>query len=166
MWRATQTLYGSWLFGEISILALVWRATDFIHRSTHCSWQFQSSPSCGGRRFQCISFILYLIFQSSPSCGGRLFTISSNSTKLTISILALVWRATITTNQKSWKPRISILALVWRATPYPELPLLNLFNFNPRPRVEGDKTRLYDSIEQNHFNPRPRVEGDRLTIAV
>ena len=35
-----------------------------------------------------------------------------------------------------------------------------IWNFNPRPREEGDKQLLQRLCKQNNFNPRPREEGD------
>ena len=32
--------------------------------------------------------------------------------------------------------------------------------FNPRPREEGDRTRIASACQGGYFNPRPREEGD------
>ena len=34
------------------------------------------------------------------------------------------------------------------------------FDFNPRPRKEGDDKTNYYYFVRIHFNPRPRKEGD------
>ena len=56
---------------QISILALVWRATT-SDEERYSRELFQSSPSCGGRRIYARRAMEYCKFQSSPSCGGRL----------------------------------------------------------------------------------------------
>ena len=78
---------------SISILALVWRATDTIcglavlstyfnprprvegdyscMYTNKCIDLFQSSPSCGGRQYRFLMRLPGFVFQSSPSCGGR-----------------------------------------------------------------------------------------------
>ena len=35
-----------------------------------------------------------------------------------------------------------------------------IFYFNPRPRKEGDITRVNSLLRKTYFNPRPRKEGD------
>ena len=41
------------------------------------------------------------------------------------------------------------------------------YDFNPRPREEGDEPLHNDSESDMHFNPRPREEGDYLmTISI
>ena len=36
-------------------------------------------------------------------------------------------------------------------------------HFNPRPREEGDITRVNSLLRKTYFNPRPREEGDGNT---
>ena len=55
---------------------------------------------------------------------------------------------------------ISIHALVKRATNRRALQKSTKFNFNPRPREEGDNKICGFSPRTRDFNPRPREEGD------
>ena len=59
---------------------------------------------------------------------------------------------------------ISIHALVKRATNRRALQKSTKFNFNPRPREEGDSILFSSCRCVLNFNPRPREEGD-LTAA-
>ena len=59
---------------------------------------------------------------------------------------------------------ISIHALVKRATNRRALQKSTKFNFNPRPREEGDSERKGRGNRLWNFNPRPREEGDRADI--
>ena len=34
-------------------------------------------------------------------------------------------------------------------------------DFNPRPREEGDRIKIYKKTIAKYFNPRPREEGDK-----
>ena len=125
-------------YNTISILALVWRATE-RHMLSYEERQnfnprprvegdlavtlniteaipFQSSPSCGGRLANTSPLLPTVVFQSSPSCGGRLFGSFAHSSSVSISILALMWRATANGSIGETVKIISILALVWRAT--------------------------------------------------
>ena len=78
-----------------------------------------------------------------------------------ISIHALAWRATYVFVGFIKLRDISIHALAWRAT----LAILsNIFayvDFNPRPRMEGDREIKAPKGLPVYFNPRPRMEGDR-----
>ena len=94
VWRATNLHLLYLMLFYISILALVWRATRGIFIFPFLRFEFQSSPSCGGRR--CFRYWLLSAF--------------------VISILALVWRATKVAVDCVERLHISILALVWRAT--------------------------------------------------
>ena len=80
-----------------------------------------------------------MTFQSTPSQRGRL----SDASKLTdvqkISIHALAKRAT------------NNIANCQRAA----------YNFNPRPRKEGDIAFKVYHTSIRYFNPRPRKEGDK-----
>ena len=38
--------------------------------------------------------------------------------------------------------------------------MAHLEDFNPRPRVEGDRGSGANGLYADNFNPRPRVEGD------
>ena len=143
----------------ISILALVWRATCLL-----------------------VKYVVSRTFQSSPSCGGRRYSYNQPATGAHISILALVWRATFGTVQRWQFLDISILALVWRATNVP-LNRKSTIPFQSSPSCGGRLT-LTINPQQGHtfqsspscggrrlcfvfflqlllnFNPRPRVEGD------
>ena len=55
---------------------------------------------------------------------------------------------------------ISIHALVKRATVFNVIGKPLPFNFNPRPREEGDRFYSVLSAVVRYFNPRPREEGD------
>ena len=59
---------------------------------------------------------------------------------------------------------ISIHALVKRATEKHQGGRTGSRNFNPRPREEGDRQRLYRVLSAVYFNPRPREEGDRAYL--
>ena len=39
-------------------------------------------------------------------------------------------------------------------------------NFNPRPREEGDGVGIVKKIPLVYFNPRPREEGDLVTVSI
>ena len=56
---------------------------------------------------------------------------------------------------------ISIHALVKRATPVTLNGKLDVYDFNPRPREEGDLKGDKNFNVPHDFNPRPREEGDR-----
>ena len=60
---------------------------------------------------------------------------------------------------------ISIHALVKRATQSALDGGLCLWDFNPRPREEGDILPKHGNATRNHFNPRPREEGDLFRLA-
>ena len=53
-----------------------------------------------------------------------------------------------------------------RATLDNVLLVIDLPNFNPRPREEGDPRILRLSLSNLYFNPRPREEGDNRGSAV
>ena len=55
---------------------------------------------------------------------------------------------------------ISIHALVKRATIDKVTPHTLFYNFNPRPRKEGDAVAHTGTVSDVDFNPRPRKEGD------
>ena len=77
-----------------------------------------------------------------------------------ISIHALVKRATIEGEEEETEIVISIHALVKRATFTPTNTLALPFDFNPRPREEGDVAHTGTVSDVGNFNPRPREEGD------
>ena len=81
-----------------------------------------------------------------------------------ISIHALVKRATDTYIDKYSKIKISIHALVKRATQKVKQSKKIDYNFNPRPREEGDVTFKISRGVPSDFNPRPREEGDGIEI--
>ena len=60
---------------------------------------------------------------------------------------------------------ISIHALVKRATLDNVLLVVDLSDFNPRPREEGDKIYAPSDDYPYDFNPRPREEGDHQLCA-
>ena len=69
-------------------------------------------------------------------------------------------RATLFFNGILLTPTISIHALVKRATRLRSAIFFSNFDFNPRPREEGDM-RIYAVAKGIfYFNPRPREEGD------
>ena len=51
-----------------------------------------------------------------------------------------------------------------RATLRLAAPTVRLYDFNPRPREEGDGIRWLTSAVPSDFNPRPREEGDATTL--
>ena len=61
-----------------------------------------------------------------------------------------------------------VSALQWNFNPRPReegdrinfIKMMSLKNFNPRPREEGDERYSYPQLSQVNFNPRPREEGD------
>ena len=55
-----------------------------------------------------------------------------------ISIHTLAWRVTVLNQVKTGRPKISIHTLAWRVTATTGLGYINLTDFNPHPRVEGD----------------------------
>ncbi len=57
---------------------------------------------------------------------------------------------------------ISIHALAKRATDQSVYCTPQNYNFNPRPRKEGDAITSLAGNVMNDFNPRPRKEGDRV----
>ena len=57
---------------------------------------------------------------------------------------------------------ISIHALVKRATRVSRHTTNIKFNFNPRPREEGDFSTYLSISILGDFNPRPREEGDSI----
>ena len=79
-----------------------------------------------------------------------------------ISIHALVKRATNISAIAIADEKISIHALVKRATVDICNKLLQICNFNPRPREEGDHMETTTMQKSFYFNPRPREEGDRM----
>ena len=77
-----------------------------------------------------------------------------------ISIHALAKRATIVTVSADAVAGISIHALAKRATDQSVYCTPQNYNFNPRPRKEGDKRYKDRHVKRYYFNPRPRKEGD------
>ena len=71
-------------------------------------------------------------------------------------------RATYITTSLSQTLAISIHALVKRATLDNVFLVINLTDFNPRPREEGDEVFNVPVIFDCNFNPRPREEGDKI----
>ena len=81
-----------------------------------------------------------------------------------ISIHALVKRATTYRPSSKSAQFISIHALVKRATNNGVIIYNNYLHFNPRPREEGDSSRILQMDNIRHFNPRPREEGDIFLV--
>ena len=82
-----------------------------------------------------------------------------------ISIHALVKRATVVNIHTATERVISIHALVKRATRQLVQGCPYRYNFNPRPREEGDRPTVILSATGVNFNPRPREEGDEFFTA-
>ncbi len=82
-----------------------------------------------------------------------------SSVRVSISIHALVKRATEGAKFVLLTFAISIHALVKRAT-YIFDKDGNVYDFNPRPRKEGDIYKSTRTSKGANFNPRPRKEGD------
>ena len=124
-----------------------------------------------------------LYFNPRPRKEGDFFFGYGNR-RTFISIHALVKRATKTTCSKSQKVKISIHALVKRATYACWGCGSGLYDFNPRPRKEGDIRSIGNvimdfpisihalvkratiavinqAVSDYNFNPRPRKEGDQ-----
>ena len=123
---------------NISILALVWRATAVLQMRRYLLIYFNPRPRVEGDIGCAGCNTGKRVFQSSPSCGGR--------PPLLFSIVNCLF--------------ISILALVWRATDLVRVSFSFFKDFNPRPRVEGDARPRTTARATANFNPRPRVEGD------
>ena len=81
-------------------------------------------------------------FNPRPREEGDSATVLSTISKLIISIHALVKRATKVFAKAKYQPLISIHALVKRATAMRIYFLPRVFDFNPRPREEGDGKSL------------------------
>ena len=97
------------------------------------------SRDIGGERLRSAQEILMkCYFNPRPHVEGDLFEKSARLAEL-ISILALVWRATLNFIIYTAKSYISILAIVWRATKRTVVKAHLAQDFNPRPRVEGDR---------------------------
>ena len=121
---------------------------------------FQSTPSRGGRRTNCIPVPKRRSFQSTPSRGGRP---NSGSAELGL---------------KDFNPRPheegdvefavvdGKLVLNFNPRPHEEGDILALFHritqadFNPRPHEEGDTKKMHKCVKWSYFNPRPHEEGD------
>ena len=121
---------------------------------------FQSTPSQRGRLVVKRLRLRMILFQSTPSQRGRLLKTDRFKDSISISIHALAKRATVifiilflskcisihalakrATNHYpvAYCPHvISIHALAKRATSNLQFNAMHIFNFNPRPRKEGD----------------------------
>ena len=131
--------------------------------------------------------MLSLLFQSTPSWRGRLIYAQTVYIIQVISIHALVKRATKCALRSGFCYFISIHALVKRATTGGFTGKINSWDFNPRPREEGDVCKhnfylQYSRFQSTpswrgrhrgrrdsgafrvYFNPRPREEGDLRTL--
>ena len=75
-------------------------------------------------------------------------------------------RATHRRNRLRDRSVISIHALVKRATAFRVFVALTRFDFNPRPREEGDSAIKAYHLVAHNFNPRPREEGDAFRVFV
>ena len=87
-----------------------------------------------------------------------------SSVRVSISIHALVKRATEGAKFVLLTFAISIHALVKRAT-YIFDKDGNVYDFNPRPRKEGDIYKSTRTSKGANFNPRPRKEGDYRLVS-
>ena len=94
VWRATSLGYAGLYECVISILALVWRATN-ENFDTTTPYGISILALVWRATRSTVQLNYAVLFQSSPSCGGRRYLIYSNINFKGISILALVWRATL-----------------------------------------------------------------------
>ena len=146
---------------------------------------FQSTPSQRGRPRLRGFLNPHILFQSTPSQRGRHSDTRLVSQYNGISIHALAKRATSRLAEASAVPIISIHALAKRATKYIKKinqrlaisihalakratnqlrnTFITAFDFNPRPRKEGDGTGKGVETISLDFNPRPRKEGDKIS---
>ena len=123
---------------------------------------FQSTPSWRGRPALLWKLCDSFVFQSTPSWRGRQkMSLYLRITKQ-ISIHALVKRATVTAVDGIVGHDISIHALVKRAT----LGMMGntgySFDFNPRPREEGDGINAKGDIIKGEFQSTPSWRGRRF----
>ena len=89
------------------------------------------------------------IFQSTPSQRGRPLLHVYRNKPSGISIHALAKRATHTLYSPAKHAPISIHALAKRATPFSVAKIGKDFDFNPRPRKEGDHFDSWTSARRN-----------------
>ena len=151
----------SGLFQNVSIHALVKRATGFITR-----WcgklTFQSTPSWRGRQRFCYSFSHCGKFQSTPSWRGRPGWDGADKVNPSVSIHALVKRATIDNPEKAQYSKVSIHALVKRATVRWKSVKIDWKSFNPRPREEGDGCNVIIGADEKVFQSTPSWRGRHI----
>ena len=132
----------------ISIHALAKRATIKPVQKSRPSI-FQSTPSQRGRLASKVTLPELDIFQSTPSQRGRPLLHVYRNKPSGISIHALAKRATHTLYSPAKHAPISIHALAKRATPFSVAKIGKDFDFNPRPRKEGDHFDSWTSARRN-----------------
>ena len=144
---------------------------------------FNPRPHKEGDFFVYTVYILVIYFNPRPRKEGDQSTKRKNAKRAYISIHALMKRATSALSVCYVGRQISIHALVKRATPVfaNSIDTLRIsihalvkratsrtptrqgikYDFNPRPRKEGDRKNLANMACLAYFNPRPRKEGDQ-----
>ena len=162
MKRATGLRGAFFINGDISIHALVKRATNFFRGDPYYPPHFNPRPREEGdsQRHQAtvdVKISIHALVKRATA-----YFLGAVRVQF-ISIHALVKRATNGISFQNDSIKISIHALVKRAT---RLPLCfdtpSGEHFNPRPREEGDAATHVLMLSRGHFNPRPREEGDPI----
>ncbi len=126
---------------KVSIHALAWSATQFLYNKIYLKK-----------------------FQSTRSHGARPVLIFSQYSYFRVSIHALAWSATTINGHIRRSQRVSIHALAWSATHASLLMTSANTGFNPRARMERDRSNKFYTNKKKGFNPRARMERDRERI--
>ena len=113
-----------------------WRANRLLYNKP---WTFQSTPSRRGWQYPGLNCVLSQQFQSTPSRGGWRKKFSVTAYAREISIHTLAWRVTRAAAAGDVAVQISIHTLAWRVTGSWITSISRSTDFNPHPRVEGDR---------------------------